>query len=93
MEKKMNIVYVIEDYSENGGVEKIVSMKANTFYQEYHHQVTVISIYEDKRKQQYILNEGIRLIHLHVPFAKKTRIKYITIKQNNYTIISSLQIK
>ena len=28
----MNIVYVIEDYSENGGVEKIVSMKANTFY-------------------------------------------------------------
>ena len=71
----MNIVYVIEDYSENGGVEKIVSMKANTFYQEYHHQVTVISVYEDKRKQQYILNEGIRLIHLHVPFAKKTRNK------------------
>ena len=46
----MNIVYIIEDYSENGGVEKIVSMKANTFYQEYHHQVTVISVYEDKRK-------------------------------------------
>ena len=71
----MNIVYIIEDYSENGGVEKIVSMKANTFYQEYHHQVTVISVYEDKRKQQYILDEGIRLIHLHVPFAKKTRNK------------------
>lgn len=35
----MNIVYVIEDYSENGGVEKIVSMKANTFYQEYHHRL------------------------------------------------------
>ena len=34
----MNIVYVIEDYSENGGVERIVSMKANIFYQEYHHQ-------------------------------------------------------
>ena len=73
MEKKMNIVYVIEDYSENGGVERIVSMKANTFYQEYHHQVTVISVYEDKRKQQYILNEGIRRIQLHVPLAKKTR--------------------
>ena len=29
----MNIVYIIEDYSENGGVEKIVYMKANTFYQ------------------------------------------------------------
>lgn len=74
----MNIVYVIEDYSENGGVEKIVSMKANTFYQEYHHQVTVISIYEDKRKQQYILNEGIRLIHLHVPLPRRQEIKYIS---------------
>ena len=48
----MNIVYVIEDYSENGGVERIVSMKANTFYQEYHPQVTVISVYEDTRKRQ-----------------------------------------
>ena len=26
----MNIIYVIEDYSENGGVERIVSDKANT---------------------------------------------------------------
>lgn len=87
MEKKMNIVYVIEDYSENGGVEKIVSMKANTFYQEYHHQVTVISIYEDKRKQQYILNEGIRLIHLHVPFAKKTRNKVYKLLSRIITLL------
>ena len=60
MEKKMNIVYVIEDYSENGGVEKIVSMKANTFYQEYHHQVTVISIYEDKRKERALRNQRLQ---------------------------------
>lgn len=53
-------------------------MKANTFYQEYHHQVTVISVYEDKRKQQYILNEGIRLIHLHVPLPRRQEIKYIS---------------
>ena len=87
MEKKMNIVYVIEDYSENGGVERIVSMKANTFYQEYHHQVTVISVYEDKRKQQYILNEGIRLIHLHVPFAKKTRNKVYKLLSRIITLL------
>ena len=83
----MNIVYVIEDYSENGGVERIVSMKANTFYQEYHHQVTVISVYEDKRKQQYILNEGIRLIHLHVPFAKKTRNKVYKLLSRIITLL------
>lgn len=83
----MNIVYIIEDYSENGGVEKIVSMKANTFYQEYHHQVTVISIYEDKRKQQYSLNEDIRLIHLHVPFAKKTRNKVYKLLSRIITLL------
>ena len=83
----MNIVYVIEDYSENGGVERIVSMKANTFYQEYHHQVTVISIYEDKRKQQYSLNEDIRLIHLHVPFAKKTRNKVYKLLSRIITLL------
>lgn len=83
----MNIVYIIEDYSENGGVEKIVSMKANTFYQEYHHQVTVISVYEDKRKQQYILDEGIRLIHLHVPFAKKTRNKVYKLLSRIITLL------
>ena len=53
----MNIVYIIEDYSENGGVEKIVSMKANTFYQEYHHQVTVISVYEDKQKPSVVKDQ------------------------------------
>lgn len=68
----MNIVYIIEDYSENGGVERIVSMKANTLFQQYQHQVTIISVYEDCRPQQYALIEGITFIQLHVPFAHKT---------------------
>lgn len=68
----MNIVYIIEDYSENGGVERIVSMKANTLYQQYHHQVTLVSVYEDNRPQQYALDKNIILIQLHVPFAQKT---------------------
>ncbi len=67
----MNIVYIIEDYSENGGVERIVSMKANTLYQQYHHQITLISVYEDNRPLQYTLDKGITLIQLHVPFAPK----------------------
>ena len=67
----MNIVYIIEDYSENGGVERIVSMKANALSQQYHHKITLISVYEDNRPQQYVLGKEIALIQLHVPFAKK----------------------
>lgn len=69
--KQMHIVYIIEDYSENGGVERIVSMKANTLLQQYHHQVTLISVYDDSRPQQYALEPNITFIQLHVPFAKK----------------------
>ncbi len=68
-------------------VEKIVSMKANTFYQEYHHQVTVISVYEDKRKQQYILDEGIRLNSSSCSFAKKTRNKVYKLLSRIITLL------
>ena len=68
----MNIIYVIEDFSENGGVERIVSEKANTFATQYNHNVTLISVYHDTRPQHYQLAVSVRLIHLDVPFAKKT---------------------
>lgn len=68
----MNIIYVIEDFSENGGVERIVSDKANTLSAQYGHNVTLISVYHDKRPQQYKLMDGVRMILLDVPFARKT---------------------
>lgn len=68
----MNILYIVEDYSENGGVERIVSDKANTLFTQYGHNVTLISVYHDKRPQQYILADGIKMIYLDVPFARKT---------------------
>ena len=74
----MNIVYVIEDYSENGGVERIVSMKANTLYREYQHQVTLISVYQDNRPHRYQLDSNIPLVLLHVPFAQKSTIPGLT---------------
>ncbi len=83
----MNIVYIIEDFSENGGVEKIVSMKANTFRQQYHHQVTLISIYEDQRTQRYDLDKDIKLLHLHVPFAQKANNPIITFLSRIYTLL------
>lgn len=67
----MNIVYIVEDFSENGGVEKIVSLKANLFAAKHQHQVTLISIYQDFRTQQFQLDSSISLLQLNVPFAKK----------------------
>ncbi len=68
----MNIIYVVEDFSENGGVERIVSEKANTLSVQYHHNVTLISVYHDDRQPRYKLDETVRMIFLDVPFAKKT---------------------
>ena len=68
----MNIVYVIEDFSENGGVERIVSMKASLLASRYGHQVSLISVYHDERLEKYLLDERVKLYHLDVPFAKKT---------------------
>ena len=87
----MNIIYVIEDYSENGGVERIVSDKANTLSAQYHHNVTVISVYSDNRKEQFKLNEGVNLIHLDVPFAKRTNNSIIRLLSRLYTIIIAIK--
>ena len=69
----MKIVYVVEDFSENGGVERIVSEKANTLASVYGHQLTLITVYRDSRPQRYHLCEKVNLIHLDVPFAKKSK--------------------
>lgn len=86
----MNIIYVIEDYSENGGVERIVSDKANTLSAQYHHDVTVISVYRDNRKEQFKLDDRVNLIHLDVPFAKRTNNSIIRLLSRLYTIIIAI---
>ena len=86
----MNIIYVIEDFSENGGVERIVSDKANTLSTQYHHNVTLISVYRDNRKEQFKLNDGINLIHLDVPFAKRITNSIKRLISRLYTIIIAI---
>lgn len=86
----MNIIYVIEDYSENGGVERIVSDKANTLFTQYHHKVTIISVYRDNRKEQFKLDDGINLIHLDVPFAKRTNNSLLRLISRLYTIFIAI---
>ena len=86
----MNIIYVIEDYSENGGVERIVSDKANTLFTHYHHKVTIISVYRDNRKEQFKLDDGINLIHLDVPFEKRTNNSLLRLISRLYTIFIAI---
>lgn len=86
----MNIIYVIEDFSENGGVERIVSDKANTLSTQYHHNVTLISVYRDNRREQFKLNDGVNLIHLDVPFAKRTTNSIKRLISRLYTIFIAI---
>ena len=68
----MKISYVIEDFSVFGGIERIVSRKANILAARYGHDVTIISVYEDSRPVRYPLDESIKIVRLHVPWTVKT---------------------
>lgn len=68
----MKIAYVIEDFYVGGGVERIVAEKASLLHSEYGHDVTVISVYHDRRNKSYPLAEGIRLMLLGVPMAARS---------------------
>ena len=74
----MKLLYIVEDFAENGGVERIVSQKANIFSSQYNHDVTIVSVYRDSRKIQYSINENVKFISLDVPFANKEKGKFTT---------------
>ena len=69
----MNIVYIVEDFAENGGVERIVSLKANELSTHYGHSVTIVSVYKDDRPIRYAIDENVGFVSLDVPFAAKDR--------------------
>lgn len=68
----MKINYVIEDFSVCGGIERIVSRKANILAARYGHDVNIISVYEDNRPVRYPLDESIKVVRLDVPWTEKT---------------------
>jgi len=72
MNETKKIVYVIEDFSVCGGVERIISEKANILHSKYGHEVTIISVYKDDRPVIYALNENVKTVFLNVPMAKKS---------------------
>ena len=54
----MKIVYIVEDFAENGGVERIVSLKANELSTKYGHDVTIVSVYKDERPVLIVLTRA-----------------------------------
>jgi len=84
----MNITYVIEDFYVNGGVERIVSAKANSLCANGHN-VSIISIYSDSRTTTYHLDRGVSLISLNVPMANHNATKLVTLISRTSTLIKA----
>lgn len=87
----MNIIYVVEDFSENGGVERIVSQKANELATHYGHKVAIISVYDDPRPILYRLRPEVELIRLGVPFAAKGKRRIATLASRTKTLITAIR--
>ena len=75
----MKIMYIVEDFAENGGVERIVSQKANTFATDYRHDVTIVSVYDDPRPVLYDIDKSVEFLRLNVPFAVKGKGRIVTL--------------
>lgn len=87
----MNIIYVVEDFSENGGVERIVSQKANELATHYGHKVAIISVYADTRPMLYRLCPEVELIRLDVPFASKGKGRIATLASRAKTLLTAIR--
>ena len=86
----MKITYIVEDFSENGGVERIVTQKANELSNTFGHEVSFISVYDDPRQPANTLAENIKAINLKVPFAIKGKGKIITAISRTTTLIKAV---
>lgn len=82
----MKIVYIVEDFAENGGVERIVSLKANELSTKYGHDVTIVSVYKDERPVLYSLDKSIGFVRLDVPFATKSHGRIATLASRVATL-------
>jgi len=83
----MKIAYVIEDFSIRGGAERIISEKANYLATKFHHEVTIISVYQDKRPMSYALEKGVNLVSLNIPFTPRTHSALKTLVNRTITLL------
>lgn len=82
----MKITYIVEDFAENGGVERIVSLKANELSTKYGHDVTIVSVYKDERPVLYSFDKSISFVRLDVPFATKSHGRIATLASRLATL-------
>lgn len=75
----MKIIYIVEDFAENGGVERIVSEKANTLSCQYGYDVTIVTVYDDPRLILYGIDRSVRFVRLGVPFAARGKGRIATL--------------
>lgn len=75
----MKIMYIVEDFAENGGVERIVSEKAGILSCRYGHDVTIVSVYDDPRPVLYAIDKSVEFVSLNVPFAVKGKGRILTL--------------
>ena len=87
----MRITYIVEDFSENGGVERIVSQKANALSTEYGHKVSIVSVYKDARPCLNTLDNSVRMLKLNVPFAAKGRGRMLTLLSRIATLAKAVK--
>lgn len=73
----MKIAYVIEDFYIGGGVERIISEKANIMSKLWGYDITLISVYRDTPRQTYALDKSVKVVFLDVPMAAKSSITAI----------------
>ena len=83
----MKILYLVEDFSENGGVERIVSQKASILSTEYGHDITIMSVYRDARPILYPIDKSVRMVRLDVPFADKKHGSAVTLISRVKTLL------
>lgn len=62
----MKIVYCFHSLSAHGGVEKILTLKANYMVEKFGYDVTIITYEQFGKPVFFELNKGIKLIHLDI---------------------------
>lgn len=66
----MKIVYFIEDITESGGVERIITQKASALTDDYGHDVTIVAAYEIDKSIRFPLSSGVKVVSLGIKRAR-----------------------
>ena len=73
----MKIVYIIESLATTGGVERMITEKANRFSEQYGFDVTILVCSQTHNQpNSYYLSKSVRQINLGFSFSSQYNYKY-----------------